>query len=198
MSKSVLTVLPLLVLSLLASPGCGDDVIIHLPGASGGGLGVVAAGASGVVRYSGDGGSTWNAGASGTANLLMGSAFDGVLTWMVVGLSGTAISSTDGGAGWTLGGATGTTMNALATDGAGRWIATGNGGAMRASTDGGGTWSLVISGTGSLLNGIATDGAGWPPGQMASRLGLGVFGIIYSLSQSFAAARSVNTLTEYA
>jgi photosystem II stability/assembly factor-like uncharacterized protein len=129
-----------------------------------------AVGTDGAILATTDGGKTWAAQTSGTANALNALSFhaDGLRGW-AVGASGAILATTDGGKSWTVQ-PSGTTSTLFALsfhiNGLRGW-AVGDGGAIIATTDGGKTWSAQTNATANSLRGVSfhADGMlGWAVG----------------------------------
>jgi photosystem II stability/assembly factor-like uncharacterized protein len=126
-----------------------------------------AAGGTGIVRATTDGGDYWYPLNTGTAWTLYDIRFANLNTGWIVGAGGTIRKTTNGGTNWT-GQTSGTVWNLYScffTNINTGWI-TGYGGIILKTTNGGTNWNTQTSGTYDDLNSIyfVSDNTGWCAG----------------------------------
>jgi photosystem II stability/assembly factor-like uncharacterized protein len=126
-----------------------------------------AVGAKGTIIATQDGGLSWQAQSSGTAEGLNGVTFTDAEHGWVVGNYGTIVATQDGGLSWqTQSSGTAESFNGVTfTDTKHGWVV-GNYGTIVATQDGGLSWQTQSSGTGRSLNGVTFTDAkhGWVVG----------------------------------
>ena len=114
-----------------------------------------AAGHSGTILKTVDGGITWEALSSGTSRSLYGIAFKGTGTGYAVGSYGTILKTTNGGSTWTPQ-SSGTTraLYAVSFYTTSKGVAVGSGGTILYTTNGGAPWNHAKSGTTNNLRDV--------------------------------------------
>jgi photosystem II stability/assembly factor-like uncharacterized protein len=111
-------------------------------------------GDGGAIRGTTNGGNTWTAQTSGTANTLNGLSCLGVFC-VAVGNGGTILVTTNGGGTWTAKtSGTASNLQAISCSTTSICKAAGAVGTIRATTNGGGTWTGQTSGTTNALLGV--------------------------------------------
>jgi|GEM_PF-3253445 len=115
----------------------------------------VAAGAGGTLRATFDGGLSWQALDSGTAEDLNALHFVTPDAGWAVGTGGTLLRTTDGATWGPVASPTGAELLDVTFFGAKRGIAVGGGGTILVTADGGGAWTPVAAPTSDRLNHVA-------------------------------------------
>ena len=132
-----------------------------------------AVGDRGVIAHTTDGGVTWTAQTSGTANNLLGVYFASSDDGWSVGEDGIILVTSDGGDSWTaISGITSQKLYSVHFPTTDEGWAVGNGGVIYYSDDGGYSWSSQTSTTTSNLYGVFFSDAstGWAVGERSTIL----------------------------